>query len=243
MAQIGFSDRFLVNGYELSGYVMSFTGESEMEEKDFQVLNNTGVQYIAGSESASLELEGIFDSDTTNADRIHDVLSAAFRSRDNHVLSRGVGAFAVGSVCEMMDGPQINYRRPIESGELLKVEASFRSNNGDNHGHFLVSSALAAGTHNGTAVDNAAGTTNGGLFHVHLHNDDASDVDVKVQHSTDNSIWADLTGAVVSDLSAEHTAGSATVAAGTTVNRYIRSVATVTGGDTVLLTAAFARRY
>jgi hypothetical protein len=74
---------------------------------------------------------------------------------------------------------------------------------------------------------------------VHLENDDATDVDVKLQHSTDNSTWVDLTA--VNNLSAANDAGAATVAAGTTVRRSLRPVATVTGGSTILVSAAFAR--
>ena len=184
----------------------------------------------------------MFDADATNLNAIHDVLSAAFASKAENVLTVGIGAFAVGSVCMMMDACQITYNRPIEAGVLLTVDASFRSSNGNNHGYFLRSASAAAGTHNGTGVDNGAASSNGGVFHVHLNNDTATDVDVKVQHSPDNSTWADLTGAVVNNLSAEYASGSATVAAGTTVDRYVRSVAVVTGGSVLNLTAAFARR-
>lgn len=242
MAIVGFSDRFLVNGYELSGYMQSFDGQAELEEVEFTVLNTAARQYKLGNEDGTLECSGVFDADATDEDAIHNVLSAAFRSKATNVVTVGIGAFAVGSDADLFDACQVKYTRPVESGVLLTVEASFRSSNGVNNGHFLRSASAAAGTHNGTAVDNGAASSNGGVFHVHLNNDDATDVDVKVQHSTDNSIWADLTGAAVNNLSAEYASGSATVAAGTTVNRYIRSVAVVTGGDVLNLTAAFARR-
>ncbi len=74
---------------------------------------------------------------------------------------------------------------------------------------------------------------------VHLYNDDASDVDVKIQDSANNSDWTDLSGAAVSNLSATRASGSVSVTG--TVRRYLRAVATVTGGDTFLVTVAFAR--
>lgn len=242
MATTGFSDRFLVNGYELSAYMQSFDAESELEEIEFSVLNLAARQYLSGNEDGTLDVSGVFDADATNEDRIHNVLSAAFRSKATNVVTVGIGAFAVGSPADLLDACQIKYTRPVEAGALLTVDASFRSSNGINNGYFLRSASAAAGTHNGTGVDNGAASTNGGVLHVHLNNDDATDVDTKVQHSTDNSTWADLTGAEVNNLSAEHASGSATVAAGTTVNRYVRSVAVVTGGSVLNLTAAFARR-
>jgi hypothetical protein len=103
-----------------------------------------------------------------------------------------------------------------------------------------MNSAQAAGTNNGTSHDNTAvSTTNGGYLQVHLFNSTATDVDVKIQDSANNSVWADLSGAAVNNLSAVHASGSVAVTG--TVRRYIRAVATVTGGNTTLVTVAFAR--
>jgi hypothetical protein len=77
------------------------------------------------------------------------------------------------------------------------------------------------------------------LFQVHLFNDDATDVDTKLQHSTDNSVWADVSGGAVNNLSATHASGSVSVSG--TINRYTRAVVVVTGGNSTLVSAAFAR--
>jgi hypothetical protein len=239
---IGSSNRFLVNGYELSGYMQSFEAAAEAESIDATVLNSTYRAYQQGFKTGNLEWSGVFDSDATDADRIHDVLSAAFDAGTSNVVTAGIGEYALGQNCFMVDGCLIEYGLPLEIGELITVSGNFQSSNAVNFGKMLMSSAQSAGTNNGAGVNNGASTANGGVMHVHLHNDDASDVDVKVQHSTDGSTWADLTGATVSNLSAEHASGSATVAAGTTVNAHLRAVATVTGGDTLLVSVAFARR-
>lgn len=239
---IGKSDRFLMNGYNLAEYMQSVETEGKKDVLDASVLASTDKQWQQGFRGGNLDAAGIFDADETNEDAIHNVLSTAFTDGASNVLTVGVGFFAVGTPCIMMDACQGSYKMPINIGDLITVSADFESSNSYNFGHFLMSSAQAAGTNNGSSVDNAASTANGGLLHVHLHNDDASDVDVKVQHSTDGSSWADLTGAAVPNLSATHASGSATVAAGTTVNRYLRAVATVTGGDTLLVSVAFARR-
>lgn len=237
---IGKSITFLANGYNLASALKSFNPEATVEELDASVLGNNFKSWVPGFKNGSLSAEGIWNADTTDDDEIHDVLSAAFAAGSENIITASVGLLAIGDPAIMMNGPEVKYGVSIPLGELIMASAEFRATNGINFGRWLMSALIAVGTTNGTAVDHGAATTNGGLFHVHLHNGTASDVDVKVQHSTDASSWFDL--AAVNNLSAIHTAGSAEVAAGTTVNRHLRAVATVTGGNTVLVSAAFARR-
>ena len=101
MAITGFSDRFLVNGYELSPYMQSFEGQVEMEEIEFTVLNLAARQYLQGNEEGTLECSGVFDADATNEDAIHNVLSTAFAIPKNHVRLYRVLYF-----CRDSDGVQ-----------------------------------------------------------------------------------------------------------------------------------------
>lgn len=234
------SDRILFDGYNLACAFKSVLPTAQAEELDATVLCSDYRAYQAGFKSGSTALSGVWEHDGTNLDKIHNVLSSAFDSGAAKAFTASIGLFAVGSDAVMMDGCTVKYAIPMPVGELIMSEADLRSNDGMNFGKFLMSAQLNAGTTNGTSIDNGAATTNGGLFHVHLNNDTASDVDTKVQHSTDNSTWVDLTS--VNNLSATHASGSATVSSGTTVNRYLRAVSVVTGGNTILVSAAFARR-
>lgn len=234
---------FFINGVNIADAITEFSFEGEGEEIDATTVSSSGAfrTYVQGFKSSTLETAGIFDSDDTTSDKIHDILSSAWTTGASNVVTASRGAITVGATAIMMDGPQLTYEMPHEVGELIMSNATFRADEAINFGVWLMNAAQAAGTNNGTSHDNGASTANGGFMQVHLYNDDASDVDVKIQHSTDNSTWADLTGAAVNNLSATRASGSATVAAGTTVNRYLRAVATVTGGDTFLVSVAFAR--
>lgn len=236
---------FLANGYELACFLTGVTPEAEAESLDATVLCNNYKSFVPGFKSGMLSAEGLFSADSVNTDDIHDVFSAAFVSGAENVITASLGQIAVGEPAIMVTGPEIKYDIKTPLGQLITVMAEFQASNGINFGLWLMNSQLNAGTNNGTSHDNAAPTTNGGVFHVHLQNatsGGATDVDVKLQHSTDNSAWADVGGGAVNNLSAVHAAGSVTVAPGTTINRYTRVVATVTGGNTVLVSAAFARR-
>lgn len=231
---------FLVNGYELADALKSYKISLKLDELDASVLANNFRSYEAGYATGTLDTSGIWDADTTNEDKIHDILSTAFNDQGTNTICSSVGTVSTGSFAFILNGCQVTYNVDTVIGQLIIADANFQSKTGLDFGVWLMNTAAAAGTTTGTSVDNAAASSNGGFFVVQLHNDDASDVDVKIQHSTDNSVWADLV--TISNLSAEHESGYATVATGTTVRRYIRAVATVTGGDTILLSAAFARR-
>lgn len=232
---------FLANGYDLAAALTEFSFEAEGEELDATTVNNVGAfrTYVQGFKSGSLQGSGIFDSDDTDADRIHDVLSAAYTSGTAQNVTASRGVVTVGAPALMMDGSVMTYDIPHDTGALIMVNATWRANSSIKFGRWLMNALQAAGTNNGTSLDNAAATTNGGFLQVHLYNDDASDVDVKLQHSTNNTDWVDVSGGTVNNLSATRTSGSASVTG--TINRYIRVVATVTGGDTFLVSAAFAR--
>jgi hypothetical protein len=236
---IGRSDRILVNGYNLSSAMNKIEVKSTREKLDKTSLADGNRIFESGFRTGEASTEGFFDSNTVSADKITDVVSAAFESGAQEVVSLGYGLYALGGAVYMFDGCVANWDLPITVNQIILTNANWSSNNGMMRGKWLASAQYDAGTNNGTSVDNGAATTNGGLFHVHLENDDATDVDVKLQHSTDNSTWVDLTA--VNNLSAANDAAAATVAAGTTVRRYLRTVATVTGGNTILVSAAFAR--
>jgi len=236
------SNSFLMNGVQLACFLKSFTPTAETEALDATVLCNTYKSFEFGYRTGMISAEGLFSADAVNADDIHDVFKAAYDAGTSNVVTASLGTVAVDAPAIMMDGPQLKYAIDTITGQLITVNAEFQATNGIAFGKWLANVQLNSGTTNGTSVDNTAGTTNGGVFHVHLHNNTASDCDFKVQHSTDNSSWSDLTGAAVNNLSAAHSSGSATVATGTTVSRYIRLVSVITGGDTTLVSAAFARR-
>lgn len=232
---------FLVNGYDLASALQGFGVSADSEEIDATTVKSTGAfrEYVQGFKNGEITANGIFDSDGTNLNKIHDVLSAAYNSGSSQTITASMGTVAVGDPCYMADGSQMTYEVPMDTGALIFANARWRTNEAIRFGRWLASAQLNAGTTNGTAVDNGAATTNGGRLHVHLNNDAATDCDFKLQHSTDNSVWADVSGAAISDLSAANASGS--VAFTGTLNRYTRLVSTITGGNTILVSAAVTR--
>lgn len=114
-------------------------------------------------------------------------------------------------------------------------------------GHALGTETVST---NSTSIDNTASTSNGAaaMLHVTAVSGTTPTMTVKVQHSTDNSSWADLiTFTQVTGTTGPASNGPVsefkTVAAGTTVNRYTRVISTIAGtSPSFTYGVSFARR-
>jgi hypothetical protein len=141
----------------------------------------------------------------------------------------------------MLNPTQQRYSITTPLGQAISNNFNLESNNGINFGKWMFNAEVDTTTTNGTSVDNAASTANGGLFQVHYQNGAGTeDLTAKIQHSTDNSVWADLGTITVSNITG-FGASSLAIAAGTTVNRYTRAQIAVASGA-LNVQAAFARR-
>jgi hypothetical protein len=230
---------FYANGVNLAGAFTQFDAQAEREELDATVLSNTSRAYQLAFKSGMLSASGLFVYDQTNADEIHNIMSAAFAAGSSVICDASLETLAIGGVAILLDGIVTSYGIETPLGQLITVSANLRSTTGLNFGKWHFNSAVNNTTSNGTSIDNSASSSNGGIFHVQVQNPSGLAGSCKIQHSTDGSTWADLgtvtlTAALLEALSLE-------IAAGTTVNRYTRAQPTATGGS-ITFQAAFARR-
>jgi len=143
----------------------------------------------------------------------------------------------------MLKADDTSYEVSSAISDIVQVSAEFQSTDAVEHGKILSSGSTVTATGNGTSVDNGASTTNGGAGFLSVPvNTRNGNITVKIQHSADDSTFADLvTFTVVT--STTKTSERVEVAAGTTVNRYLRvnyTVAGSTGSATPVV--AFTRR-
>ena len=237
----GKSTAVLLNGEDVSTYFNDATTNRSIETVETTAFGQNSKTYIASLRDGTLSLAGMFDG-TTGA--IDDILAGIAGADGDAIATVSVDGGAVGSVCHMVATQETTYEVSSVVSDLVKVSAEFQADGGLDSGRLLASSAVIASatTTNGTAVDNAAASSNGGVGHVHATaNTRNATTAVKIQHSTDNSTWVDLvtfTAIAISTKSAQRIE----VAAGTTVNRYLRSVIVTTGTGSITTSVAFARR-
>jgi len=236
------TNSIFASGYSLASALKSFAVSANSEELDATYLSSGFRVYESGFQSAEVTAEGFFDSDGTNLNKIHNILSAAYQARTFQVLTAFLQDYAFGGDCVMLDACVMNYAIPVEVASVIMSNAKWRSNDGLWMGKGFISQSSSATTITTAAVDGGAASTAGALLHAHLDNNAATSVAVKIQHSVDgSSSWADLVN-VTTMTGATYDSGSAGVAPGTTIRRYTRAVAVVTGGAVDLLTVAFARK-
>jgi hypothetical protein len=234
------TNRILADGYNLASALKSIAPEIVSEELDATYLSSGARVYEMGYDAATVDAQGFFANDGTNLDRIHNILSLAFKNRTTQKLTAFLQDYAFGGDCVMLNGCETKFTEPIDVNSVIMTNAKWRSTNGLWFGKGYISQSNAAGTITSASIDNGAASSNGGLLHVHLDNNAATSVTAKIQHATDNSTWVDLV-AISTMTGVNYDSGTASVAIGTTIRQYTRAVSVVTGGAVDLISVAFAR--
>lgn len=234
----GKSGAVLVNDALVSADITSWTVTHERETSDVTGVGNDGFKGLPGLMEGKMELEGLFNS---TADRLQNVIDTTV-GVDNDLLvsvwpeGATIGAPALFAAC---DTESYEVESSVKDAVTLNFEGA--AHGMVDFGVVLFNNAAVTADTNHASVDNLAATTNGAAAILHVTSVSASDsIVVKVQHSTDNSVWADL---ITFTSAAAQTKELKEVAFGTTVNRYVRATSDVTGtGVSITYGLSFARR-
>lgn len=218
----------LVNEYDLTRFFKMVRPKVEIEVLDGTCFAASAKEFGLGFPGGDCSLEGLFkpiDPDIVGAE---EVLQAAIdQDASSSIVSIGpAGIDAVGDVVKMFQGDEQQHDVITSIQSLVMITAQFLASEGIRSGKALAPIANYSTTGNGTAVDNAAATTNGAVAHLHVTSADGTTptIDWKVQHSVDNSTWVDLiTFTQATDITVERLTVSGTV------NRYLRAVRTIGG--------------
>jgi hypothetical protein len=231
----------LLDGYDVSSYFKESTTSRSIETSETTSFGSSAKTYIVGLKDGTLSLSGMFDGSTNAIDSIFNTITG---SATDSIVTVGLEGSTIGTMAHMVGVQEISYEVTSPVADVVTVSAEFQANGGLDSGRVLAPATVVttATTTNNTSVDNAAATTNGGVGHVHVTaNANNGTTTIKVQHSTDNSTWVDLItfSTVATTVTA---ARRVEVAAGTTVNRYLRAQITTAGTGSITTSVAFARR-
>lgn len=231
------------NGADLADALDSFQPTSETDELDTTKLGNDGNRsFIPTQNKGTLTMQGCFEHDETTSDKTENILRAAFDNKTAVKISASLGAITYGGQAFLLDAVQTSLKINSTPSGLVMVDISATGSGGVKRGVWTFKQSVDAGEVDGTVVDNAVATTNGGLFHAHTYNPgdaDAATAQFIPQHSSDNVTYADLP-TIPSFLGGTASAFSYLVPAGTTINRYLRTKF-ITVGGLAYGVAAFSR--
>lgn len=226
---------------EVSGWGMSHSRAVSEVTVVGQTAGAAGARFVPGLMSGTLSLRGPWDTGTTGLQKeITDAVGV-----DNVFVATCLpDGVAIGKPAFFCVGDPTDHT--IDSLVADAVGFTFQAQADDSVDMGYVIHALAAETAdgNGTAVDRGATpltpTTHGAAVAIHVTAySGLTSAAIKVQHSTDNSTWADLVAFTsVTAIGSERKL----VADGTTVNRYLRVVTDVTGTGSVTFLVSVAPR-
>ena len=236
----GKSALVLQNEFDLSSYFNDVSISRSIETAETTAFGASAKAYIVGLIDGTLSLSGMFDGAANAIDaEITDVLGV----NAGAVISASVsGVTTIGTRMISTTGKLTSYEVTAPVGDVVSANAEFQADDGIGNAVSLAALAAITTTTTGTSVDNAASSANGGFATLHVTANTMNAATVcKVQHSSDNSTWADLQ-AFTSVPSTTVTAERIKVANGTTVNRYLRAVATPAGAGNFTYHINFARQ-
>lgn len=233
----GKNSRVLFNDDHVSGDITGWSWEHRRNFAEVTTLLSTGEQWIPGQFGGRVTLRGLFDtassggSFATEADEVR-------ATNDGMLITILPEGLTVGTNALIASGTIESRSLTSAVKDAVALEVQGQPNDGVDWGVCLHGVNSESATGNAASVDNTTSSANGGVasMHVVAYSGTAT-FTVKVQHSVDNSVWADLT--TFTSFTGE-TQERKTVTG--TVNRYVRASWTVTGSGSAQFAVAFARR-
>ena len=249
----GSSTRALVNEVEISaeinGWSLGFNRQMSEVTCVGQVAGAAGSNFVPGLMSGALALRGPQQADPTTG--LTAEIQQAIGVDNAFQCTCLPDGIAVGKPAMMVVGDPTDYAIDATVADAVSMTMTATADESVEMG-FVVAAfqAYTADALTGTAVDRGAAigpggvafTTHGAVAWLHVSAFSGfTGVVVKVQHSADNSTWADLaTFATVTNVATG--TQRIVVANGTTVNRYLRASIDVTGTGSVTALVAVAPR-
>jgi len=232
----GSKAKLYASGFDLTAFFKSASVQRTADMAETSAFLTSAKSYIPGMHDATLSADGMYEGTATGVDAI---LSPLLGQETPLVVALDVGVEAVGSVCHCMVGTQNTYDVDTSTDDVAAVSIEFQSNVGAERCliHKVLGAITTANDGNGASIDNVASSANGGVGYVQVTAASGTPtLTAKVQHSVDDSVWADLI-----TFTAVTVVGAERVAVAGTVNRYTRSTETIDQGSVTYM-MAFGRK-
>lgn len=232
-----YNSRLFVGAAQWASYARGFTYNDDTAMLDVTTLVDTSKQYIPGQRTGTVSLDLLLDTAATAGGEFATLNTWKGTPQ---VLSLTPSGTARSAETWLLQANQSNATVTAPVADVVTAAVSIQCDGGVDAGVVLDPTTAITATTSSTSVDNTTSTSNGGVAHLHVtaYSGLTSNT-ITVEHSTNNSTWATLgTFTVVSGTTAERLV----IAAGTTVNRYLRVTDTIVGVGSCTRFVSFARR-
>jgi len=230
-----------IDEYDFSTYFNSVSASTSIDTAETSAFGTSAKSYVVGHRDGTVSLSGMFEA--TASVGTDQFFSSTIGSATKLKLIVAPEGHSNGAGAIMLQADDTSYEVSSAIADIVQASAEFQSTDAVEHGKILSSGSTVTATGNGTGVDNTTSSLNGGAGFLSVPvNTRNGTIAVKIQHSADNSTFADLV-TFTTVTSTQKTSQRVEVASGTTVNRYLRvnyTVAGSTGSATPVV--AFTRR-
>lgn len=234
----GKDSKVLVGAYDISSYLNEFSYSQTLETAETTAYGDNAKKYLTGQNDGTISFSGMFESST---DAVADVFEDIIANDTTAVITLAYdGGLTIGRKAGLAQAKQTSYDITAPVADVVSLSGEFQVTGGIRQGVLLAAATSHTTTTNTASVDGSASSSNGAKANLHVtaNTMDAGTV-IKVQHSADDSTWADLiTFTTVSSGSVT----SETSSASGTVNRYLRASTTPAGSGSITYTLSIARR-
>lgn len=242
MAIASSQTRLITGAFPLSAYATSVEPTLSRAVIDRTSLADDNFVFIPGMTMSALTVSTMLDS-TTSAGSYWATLTGFYSAGTLVPITVSPSGISVNSPTFMAEGYMTTMTGGSEVAAGVDSDLTFTTTGPADSGRNLLAHAALTSTTNGTSVDNAASSANGGVAHLHVTavSGTTPTLDVIIEHSSNNSTWTTL--GTFTQVTTTTASQRLVIAAGTTVNRYLRAKATIAGTNpSYTVSVAFARR-
>lgn len=210
-------------GVDLSPYLTSAALALAVEVSDTTTFGSTWRTALPGLLSASYDFEGKYDPADTS-------VQTDIAAQTQGVLTVCPSGSAVGDLARLVPALNTAYGQSSVIDDVVAFSWGVTGAAAIAFGK-IIHTGEDTNTTTGTGIDGTASTSTGWTMHLHVSLVDGGSWVVKVQDSADNSSWSDLSGASFTAATGVTSQRLTSSSATATVRRYVRVVATRTGGS------------
>jgi len=234
----GINTRYFVGPRRFSVFGKSINVEATCNQLDASSQEDWAQVFINGQKNGSASIEMMLDTDTTAPSQF--TLLNTWQGTPQPVAVCFDGT-TLGATAWMLQGNQSSVTFGASVGDMAMTSVNIQPDGGVDWGQVVAVEAAITEDTEGTAVDNGAASTNGGVAQIHSTAfSGLTSNDVTIEHSVNGSTsWATLaTFTTITDVGSERVI----VAPGTAVRQYLRVKDDVTGTGSHTRFVTFARR-
>lgn len=245
----GKNSKVYLDEFEMSAYLNSTDISHTQDTAETTAYGATARAYIPSQASGTLSFGGLYDA-VTGAGSSDKEFEAILGSTTTPVLTVAIDGGTIGNRAVIARANETSYTISSPVADINSVTADFEcSADPANNVDFGVASGVQLTTGASIAhgslgalssVDNGGSSANGGaaVLHVPTNTVDGNTT-IKVQHSADDAVWADLltfTAVGASTITSQISAVTGTV------NQYLRVTASTAGSSgAITFMVSFAR--